>query len=86
FRILPEEESVVFEVEDDGVGMDAETREKMCMLFYSSKARKGTGLGLYITNRTVAQHGGTLDVDSEPGRGSVFMLRIPRRGKGLPQA
>ena len=80
FRVLPEEEFVVFEVEDDGVGMDAETREKMCTLFYSSKARKGTGLGLYITNRTVAQHGGTLDVVSEPGRGSVFILRIPRRG------
>jgi len=86
FRVRPEEESVVFQVEDDGVGMDAETREKMCMLFYSSKARKGTGLGLYITNQTVAQHGGTLGVDSEPGRGSVFILRIPRRGQGLPQA
>lgn len=86
FRVCPEEEAVVFEVEDDGVGMDAETREKMCTLFYSSKARKGTGLGLYITNRTVTQHGGTLEVDSAPGRGSVFILRIPRRDGKPPDA
>ncbi len=78
FRVRGERDEVVFEVEDDGVGMDAETREKMMTLFFSSKDRKGTGLGLYITNRTVEQHGGCISVESEPGRGTLFTIRIPR--------
>ena len=86
FRVKEEEDKVLFEVEDNGVGMNSETREKMCDLFYSSKARKGTGLGLYITNRTVTQHGGQISVDSKPGLGALFTIKIPRwveRIKGL---
>lgn len=86
FRVSGDENEVVFEVEDDGVGMDEETLEKMTTLFFSSKDRKGTGLGLYITNRTVQEHGGAIAADSEPGRGTVFTIRIPRiagpRGTG----
>jgi len=79
FRVKAGEDSVLFEIEDNGVGMDSETREKMCTLFFSSKARKGTGLGLYVTHRAVSRHGGSIDVDSEPGRGTLFVLRVPRR-------
>ncbi len=86
FRVRGEPEEVVFEVEDDGVGMDEETRKKMSTLFFSSKARKGTGLGLYITSRTVDQHGGRIEVTSEPGRGTVFTIRIPRRAEGAGTA
>ncbi len=78
FRIRGDEEEVVFEVEDDGVGMDEDTRNKMTTLFFSSKDRKGTGLGLYITNRTIREHGGAISADSEPGRGTLFTVRIPR--------
>jgi len=81
FRVRGEEDEVVFEVEDDGVGMDEETRKKVATLFFSSKDRKGTGLGLYITERTVRQHGGDIAVDSEPGRGTVFTIRIPRKAE-----
>jgi signal transduction histidine kinase/FixJ family two-component response regulator len=80
FRVRGDREAVCFEVEDNGVGMDEETRQKMTTLFFSSKDRKGTGLGLYITDRTVRQHGGSTAVESEPGRGTVFTIRIPRRG------
>ncbi len=78
FQVFPQGDHVVFRVEDDGIGMDAETREKMFTLFFSSKDRKGTGLGLYITDRTVRQHGGSISVDSEPGRGTVVDIHIPR--------
>ncbi len=78
FRVGGDEKEVVFEVEDDGVGMDEETLEKMTTLFFSSKDRKGTGLGLYITNRTVQGHGGAIAADSERGRGTTFTIRIPR--------
>jgi signal transduction histidine kinase len=68
---------MVFEVEDNGIGMDRETREKIFSLFFSSKGIRGTGLGLFISNKIVDRHGGTIDVESEPGRGTRFLIRLP---------
>jgi len=68
---------MVFEIEDNGIGMDRETREKIFSLFFSSKGIKGTGLGLFIANKIVDRHGGTIEVDSEAGRGSRFLIRLP---------
>lgn len=64
-------------VEDNGIGMDRETREKIFSLFFSSKGLKGTGLGLFISNKIVDKHGGNIDVESEPGKGTRFVVRIP---------
>jgi len=72
-------EEIVFTITDDGTGMDSETREKIFTLFYSTKACKGTGLGLFITSRIVAQHGGTIAVDSAIGKGTTFKLTLPRK-------
>ncbi len=68
---------MVIVVEDNGIGMDRETREKLFSLFFSSKGSKGTGLGLFIANKIIDKHGGTITVDSEPGRGSRFVIRLP---------
>jgi len=72
---------LVVEVEDNGIGMDRETREKAFSLFFSSKGVKGTGLGLFIANKIVDKHGGTIIVESEPGRGSRFLIRLPLRAR-----
>ena len=64
-------------VEDNGIGMDRETREKIFSLFFSSKGLKGTGLGLFISNKIVDKHGGTIEVESEVGKGTKFIVRIP---------
>jgi signal transduction histidine kinase len=74
WRTLP---WMVFEIQDNGIGMDRETREKLFSLFFSSKGVKGTGLGLFIANKIVDRHGGTIEVDSEAGRGSRFLIRLP---------
>ena len=68
---------LIFTIRDDGIGMDRETREKIFTLFFSSKDRQGTGLGLYIANKVINQHQGTIEVESEPGRGSLFRVKIP---------
>lgn len=64
-------------VEDNGVGMDRETREKLFTPFFSSKGLEGTGLGLYIAHKVILKHGGTLEVESAPGKGTRFSVRLP---------
>jgi signal transduction histidine kinase/response regulator of citrate/malate metabolism len=79
FKVYSDRASrVCFEIKDNGVGMDRETREKMFSLFFSSKGSKGTGLGLYIVNNVVQQHGGAITVESTPGKGARFIISLPR--------
>ncbi len=83
FSINQEKDRIVFEVADNGVGMDMETKENLFSLFFSSKGHKGTGLGLFIANKVIEQHGGNITMDSEPGRGAHFYIRIPAK---LPES
>ncbi len=72
--------AVRVEVADDGCGMPPEVRERIFDPFFTTKAvGEGTGLGLSIASQIVHSHGGTIEVDSEPGRGSSFRVRIPVR-------
>ena len=74
-----DDQDLLFEIRDNGIGMNEETRKKMFTIFFSSKGRNGTGLGMFIASRIVHQHGGTIRVESEPGRGTLFSIRMPRR-------
>ena len=69
---------IVFEVKDNGNGMSREVKDKIFTLFFSSKGSKGTGLGLFISNHVVKAHGGSIVVESEPMKGSVFTIQVPR--------
>jgi len=76
FEISPDR--ICFIIRDNGMGMDRETREKMFTLFFTSKGSQGTGLGLFIANRVINQHGGTIDVESESRKGSRFTICLPK--------
>lgn len=70
------------EVADDGVGIAREHIPRLTERFYrvdGSRSREtgGTGLGLSIVKHVMQRHGGEIDVQSEPGKGSVFRLRLP---------
>jgi PAS domain S-box-containing protein len=69
---------VCVEIEDNGIGMERESREKAFTLFFSSKGTEGTGLGLFIADRIVKTHGGSIAVESEVGRGTLFRIVMPR--------
>jgi PAS domain S-box-containing protein len=73
---------VQYEVRDNGIGMDPETRDKAFSLFFSSKGMEGTGLGLFIANRIARAHGGTVELESEAGVGTQFTVRLPRHPEG----
>jgi signal transduction histidine kinase len=77
-RTLEQNGELVFEVQDNGCGMDQELKAKIFTTFFTTKGGKGTGLGLLTTRKIVQEHGGCLEVESEPGRGSVFRIRLPR--------
>jgi PAS domain S-box-containing protein len=72
-------EKITFKVSDNGIGMDQETREKAFSLFFSSKGAGGTGLGLFISHKIAKAHGGSIIIDSEEGRGSTFVVSLPRK-------
>ncbi|HVV87528.1 MAG TPA: ATP-binding protein [Kofleriaceae bacterium] len=77
-RARDEGDQVVVEVEDDGPGIPADQLGRIFDPFFTTKKR-GTGLGLATCHGIVAEHGGTLTVESAPGRGSKFVMTLPRR-------
>ena len=82
---------VVLSIEDDGVGMSADVLKKIFIPFFTTKdVHEGTGLGLPVVHGIVTSHGGTVSVESAPGRGARFEIRLPQAPtepseEGLPQ-
>ncbi len=79
-----EEDALVYEVTDDGTGMDYEVKKKVFTNFFTTKGSGGTGLGLLMTKKIVTEHGGRIDLTSEPGQGTTFRIVLPR--ERLPKA
>jgi C4-dicarboxylate-specific signal transduction histidine kinase len=75
-RVGPE--FVEISVRDSGTGMTADVQERVFDPFFTTKAvGKGTGLGLSITHGIIQSHGGMISVESAPGRGTVFTVKLP---------
>jgi signal transduction histidine kinase len=67
---IPLENLLILEIEDDGCGMDEETRKKAASPFYTGKSGKRFGLGLPLLAQAAEATGGHLDLQSEPGKGT----------------
>lgn len=80
----PGETWLVLEVEDSGVGIPEELRERVFDPFFTTK-EKGTGLGLSIVHRLVEEMGGRIELESQPGKGSCFRIWLPSRSTGQEQ-
>jgi PAS domain S-box-containing protein len=77
-RLYDEDDWVIAEVEDNGPGMSEQVRSRIFEAFYTTKdASEGTGLGLSICKSLVESAGGRIEVESEPGEGSLFRIRLP---------
>ena len=71
------EAGVHLEVRDTGEGMSEELLERVLENLFTTKGARGTGLGLAITQKIVHEHGGTIQVESEPKKGSCFTIILP---------
>jgi signal transduction histidine kinase len=69
--------SVTIGIEDSGTGISRDDLGKIFEPFFTTKA-KGTGLGLYVCQQIVKLHGGAIAVESEPGKGTVVSVKLPR--------
>jgi signal transduction histidine kinase len=78
FEVKQDKGHIIFDIADNGIGMDDETREKIFTPFFSLKGEKGTGLGLFISNKIIQQHGGEITVKSKLGQGTRFGVKIPK--------
>jgi signal transduction histidine kinase len=73
-----EDDMVVVRISDTGHGMSQEVQAKLFTPFFTTKAPgKGTGLGLSISYNIIARHRGRIEVQSQPGQGTTFVLRLP---------
>jgi hypothetical protein len=80
----PDEQGVCVEVRDSGAGIPRENLARIFDPFFTTKAsRKGTGLGLSVSYGIVEEHGGGIEVESDPGEGTVFRLDFPAVRKAV---
>jgi PAS domain S-box-containing protein len=81
--VFEKDEAIFYEVIDNGCGMDYEVKRKVFTTFFTTKGLGGTGLGLLMTKKIIQEHGGRIDLESEPEKGTTFRIRLPR--KRLPK-
>jgi len=70
---------VVVAISDSGMGMSEETKKRCLEPFFSTKGKRGTGLGLAMVYGVMERHEGSIEIESEPGKGTTFFLKFPVR-------
>lgn len=78
-KVWEKEDKLIFEVQDNGSGIDYEIKKKIFTTFFTTKGGGGTGLGLLTTRKIVEEHGGKISVDSEKGKGAIFKMVFLRQ-------
>ncbi|MFO7964999.1 MAG: response regulator [Desulfobacterales bacterium] len=77
FEMYGKGEWVIFAIKDDGIGMDKDMLNRLFTLTLASGEVSGAGLGLFVANEIIRDHGGRIEVASEPERGSQFTVYLP---------
>ena len=68
---------VVLTIADNGTGMTPDVRSRLFDPFFTTKGKSGTGMGMAVSFGIIRRHNGSIDVESEPGRGATFRISLP---------
>ncbi|HEX6716371.1 MAG TPA: ATP-binding protein [Pyrinomonadaceae bacterium] len=79
-------ERVVIHITDTGTGMGPDVKQRLFDPFFTTKGKAGTGMGLAVSFGIIRRHEGSIEVDSEPGRGTTFKISLPKVTPALPEA
>lgn len=77
-RCREEADQIIFEVEDQGCGIDYDVKQKLFTNFFTTKGDRGTGLGLLVTRKITQEHGGKIHMQTVPGESTQFSMVFPR--------
>jgi len=76
---------VVIHITDTGTGMGPEVKQRLFDPFFTTKGKAGTGMGLAVSFGIIRRHEGSIEVESEPGRGTTFKISLPKVAPSVPQ-
>ena len=79
---MDNDQTICFDVTDNGSGMSEEVKNKLFSSFFSTKGPQGTGLGLLVTSKLIEEHKGTISVDSQLDQGTTLSIRLPMLNEG----
>jgi len=73
----PEQKFVKLDISDNGIGIDSKNLDKIFMPFFSTKGKKGTGIGLSTVKKIIENYNGNISISSQPGVGTTFTILLP---------
>ncbi|MBA3357433.1 MAG: response regulator [Pyrinomonadaceae bacterium] len=76
---------VILKITDTGTGMKPEVKSRLFDPFFTTKGKAGTGMGLAVSFGIIRRHDGSIEVESEPGRGTTFLIALPKATEAQPQ-
>jgi CheY-like chemotaxis protein len=79
-------ERIVIHIIDTGTGMGPDVKQRLFDPFFTTKGKAGTGMGLAVSFGIIRRHEGSIEVDSEPGRGTTFKISLPKVTPAVPDA
>ena len=87
-RMHSDDSHIQIQIQDNGIGMNDEAKKKLFVPFFTTKATasKGTGLGLFVIEKIISAHKGTIRIDSEYGQGTSFIINLPITQKKKEEA
>ncbi len=85
-RVFQDDDKIIIEVEDNGIGIGDEAKKKLFNVFYSTKGAFGTGFGLLVSHKVATEHGGEISVSSERNKGAKFIVKLPSSNTLDPEA
>jgi len=78
FSVADTKPEIIIRIKDTGIGIESQKLNRIFDIFYTTK-ENGNGIGLAVTHKIISDHNGTIEVLSEPGQGTEFVITLPKK-------